>query len=129
MTKRPTFEEFKKKSLENPEVKREYDLLQPEFEILEKFIKARKKAQCSQVELAQRLKLQQPAIARLEGGGYATTTIGKLARVADALGYSMKVSLSPKKVSLSTQKLTPKKVSTPKNKSTAKKKVAKKAGK
>ena len=51
---------------------------------------------CSQVEIAERLDLQQPAIARLERGGYTTTPIGKLAKVADALGYKLKVLLSPK---------------------------------
>lgn len=40
--------------------------------------------------------LEQP-IARLEKGGYSTTSVAKLARVADALGYSMKISLEPKK--------------------------------
>ncbi len=97
MSKRPTFEEFKKKALQDKEVKAEYNLLEEEFALLEKFIKARKKAHYSQSELAKKLNIQQPAIARLEKGGYSTTTVSKLARVADALGYSMKISLEPKK--------------------------------
>lgn len=64
--------------------------------MLRQFIKARKKVHCSQVEIAERLDLQQPVIARLERGGYTTTPIGKLAKVADALGYKLKVLLSPK---------------------------------
>ena len=100
MSKRPTFADFKKRSLQNPEVKAAYDLLETEFALLDKFIEARKKARCSQVELAERLDLQQPAIARLERGGYTTTSVGKLAKVADALGYKLKVSLSPKKASI-----------------------------
>lgn len=97
MSKRPSFDEFKKRVLQNEEAKAAYDLLEPEFALLRQFIKARKKAHCSQVELAKRLHLQQPAIARLEKGGYTTTSVGKLAKVADALGYSLKVSLTPKK--------------------------------
>ncbi len=97
MSKRPTFDEFKKRMLKDKEIKAEYDLLEEEFALLEKFIKARKKARYSQLELAKKLKLQQPSIARLEKGGYSTTTVGKLARVADALGYKIKISLSPKK--------------------------------
>ncbi len=97
MSKRPTFDQFKKKVLQDKEVKAEYDLLKEEFALLEKFIKARKKARCSQLELAKKLKVQQPSIARLEKGGYSTTSVSKLARVADALGYSMKISLKPKK--------------------------------
>lgn len=97
MAKRPTFEEFKKESLQDKEVRAEYDLLEAEFALLEQFIKARKKVRCSQSQLAEKLNVQQPAIARLEKGGYSTTSVAKLARVADALGYSMKISLKPKK--------------------------------
>lgn len=97
MSKRPNFDEFKKKALQDKEVKAEYDLLETEFALLEKFIKARKKARYSQLELAKKLKLQQPSIARLEKGGYSSTSVAKLSRIADALGYSMKISLAPKK--------------------------------
>jgi DNA-binding XRE family transcriptional regulator len=102
--KRPSFAAYKKRALENEELKAAYDLLEPEFALLEKFIKARKKARYSQSELAERLHLQQPAIARLEKGGYITTSVGKLAQVADALGYSIKISLSPKKTSTNKSK-------------------------
>lgn len=97
MSKRPSFDEFKKRVLQDPEAKAAYDLLESEFALLRQFINARKKARCSQVELAERLDLQQPAIARLERGGYTTTSVGKLAKVADVLGYKLKVILSPKK--------------------------------
>ena len=97
MNKRPDFETFKKIAMKDEDFKAEYELLSSEFELIQKFIKARKNARCSQLELAQKLKLQQPSIARLEKGGYATTSVAKLSRVADALGYSMKISLEPKK--------------------------------
>ena len=103
MSKRPSFAAFKKRVLQNKDVKAAYDLLESEFALLEKFIKARKKAHCSQLELAERLDLQQPAVARLEKGGYMTTSVSKLAKVADALGYSLKVSLLPKKTSVSSK--------------------------
>ena len=99
--KQISFDEFKEKVLKDQATKEAYDILEPEFALLRQFIKARKKAHCSQAELANRLKLQQPTIARLEKGGYTTTTVGKLAKVADALGYSLKVSLSPKKTASS----------------------------
>jgi|SRR3989339_1279290 len=97
MNKRPTFEDFKEKALQDKEVQAEYDLLETEFMLLEKFIKARKKARFSQLELANKLNLQQPSIARLEKGGYSTTSVAKLAKIADVLGYSIKISLTPKK--------------------------------
>ena len=98
INKRPSFEKFKNRALQDEEVKAEYDALEIEFSLLEKFIKARKKARCSQLELAKKLNLQQPAIARLEKGGYSTTSVAKLSKIADALGYSMKISLAPKKL-------------------------------
>lgn len=97
MSKRPSFDAFKKRVLQDAEALEAYNLLDPEFALLKQFINARKKARFSQEELAQKLEVQQPAIARLERGGYTSTSVAKLAQVADALGYSLKISLSPKK--------------------------------
>lgn len=95
--KRPSFKAFMKKALQDPEFKKEYEALKPEFDLLAKFIQARKKARISQIELAKKLKIQQPTIARLEGGGYAKTSFAQLSKVADALGCSLKISLQAKK--------------------------------
>jgi len=97
MNKRPSFKEFKEKALQNAEFKAEYEALSAEFELIRQFIKARQKAHISQGDLAKKLKVQQPAIARLEGGGYAKTSIAKLSQVANVLGYSLKISLHAKK--------------------------------
>ncbi len=97
MSKRPSFETFKKQAMKDPAFVAEYEALRPEFELLDQFIKARKKARVSQVGLAKKLKLQQPAIARLERWGYTTTSVANLSKIASALGYSLKVSLKAKK--------------------------------
>ena len=97
MSKRPSFKEFKEKALQDALFKAEYEALSSEFELIRQFIKARQKAHISQSDLAKRLKVQQPAIARLEGGGYAKTSIAKLSQVANVLGYSLKISLHAKK--------------------------------
>lgn len=97
MAKRPTFKKFKEEALENAKVKKEYEALRAEFELIIKFIKARKSAKLSQAALAKKLKVTQPSIARLESGGYTTTSISKLAKVANALGCSLKISLQAKK--------------------------------
>ncbi|KKQ10984.1 MAG: helix-turn-helix transcriptional regulator [Candidatus Babeliales bacterium] len=91
------FKTFKKEAFKDENVKAEYEALRPEFELLEKFIQARKKARISQVELAKRLKSQQPAIARLESGGYANSSMANLNKIANVLGYSLHVSLKAKK--------------------------------
>jgi len=97
MDKKLDFKTFKEEALQNAAFKSEYEKLRAEFELVRQFIKARKKAKVSQEVLAERLKLQQSAIARLEGGGYAKTSIANLSKIASALGYSLEVSLKVKK--------------------------------
>jgi ribosome-binding protein aMBF1 (putative translation factor) len=97
MKKRPTFEDFKKEVFKDEKFKAEYDALGAEFDLIEKFIKARQKAHLSQAEFAERLKKQQPAIARLEGGGYTKASVETLSQIADALGYTLKITLQAKK--------------------------------
>ena len=97
MNKKLDFKTFKEEALQDAAFRAEYEKLQPEFELLRQFIKARKKARISQKGLAKKLKLQQPAIARLEGGGYAKTSIVNLSKYASALGCSLKISLQAKK--------------------------------
>jgi len=97
MNKRTSFKTFKEEILKNTKIKEEYEKLRPEFELIIKFIKARKSSNISQEDLAKKLKMQQPSIARMENGGYATTSVSKLAKVANALGYSLKISLHQRK--------------------------------
>lgn len=92
-----TFEEFEKEAFKNSKFVEEYEALRPEFELLEQFIKARKKARLTQKELANRLKAQQPSIARLEKGGYANSSIAQLGRIANEMGYNLHISLKAKK--------------------------------
>ena len=97
MDKRPDFKSFKEEALKNPKVQAAYEALRPEFELIMNFIKARKTKKLSQAALAKKLKLQQSSVARLENGGYAKTSITNLARFANKMGYSLKVSLQKKK--------------------------------
>lgn len=97
MNKRPGFKTFKEEALKNAKVRAEYEALRPEFELMMEFINARKSSNISQEDLAKKLKVQQPSIARMESGGYAKTSVAKLAKVANALGYSLKISLQHKK--------------------------------
>jgi DNA-binding XRE family transcriptional regulator len=92
-----TFDELHKRLLKDPEYVKEFESLSPEFEVLDQFIKARKKARMTQKELAKRLKAQQPSIARLEKGGYANTSISQLGKIANEMGYNLHISLKAKK--------------------------------
>jgi predicted transcriptional regulator len=97
MNKRPSHKSLKEECLKDQVFKNAYDALEAEFKVIEEFIKARKHAKVSQIELAKRLKSQQPAIARLEKGGYANASISNLNKVANALGYSLHVTLKSQK--------------------------------
>ena len=58
------FDEIKAELLSDPEVKREYDALAPEFEFSAELLRARLRAGISQAELAERMGTSQSAIAR-----------------------------------------------------------------
>ncbi len=94
--RKPTFEEFKKIASKSKKFQEAYDSLKSEFEWIETFILARKKAKFSQEDIAEKLNTKQPAIARLEGGGFKKTSLEHLNHYADALGYSLHISLVPK---------------------------------
>lgn len=85
ISKFQTFEDFKRESLKDPEIKREYDKLGPEFELINKIIEARIHKKLTQKDIADRMGTKQSALARLESG-HANPTIGFVQKLATALG-------------------------------------------
>lgn len=85
ISKFQTFEDFKRESLKDPEIKREYDKLGPEFELINKIIEARIHKKLTQKDIADRMGTKQSALARLESGR-ANPTIGFVQKLATALG-------------------------------------------
>ena len=63
-----SFTDFKKQALKDPEIKKEYDRLQPEFALIDAIIKTRKSKQMTQSFLANRIGTKQSVISRLESG-------------------------------------------------------------
>lgn len=55
-----SYKDYKKKVLQNPEIKSEYDALQPEYDIIQAMIDAR-----LQQNLTQKIYLPEPALRRL----------------------------------------------------------------
>ena len=56
---RPTFHDFKKKALSDPDVRAEYETLSGAYNLRKKLIGLRKKAGLTQEELAKRLHTQE----------------------------------------------------------------------
>jgi len=91
---RNTLKDFKARALVRPDVRREYEGLKEEFEILDEILKARAEAGLTQAELAARIGTTQSAVARLETAmGKHSPSIGTLKRYASALGYRLQVHL------------------------------------
>ena len=91
---RNTLKDFKARALARPDVRREYEGLKEEFEILDEILKARAKAGLTQAELAARIGTTQSAVARLETAmGKHSPSIGTLKRYAAALGYRLQLRL------------------------------------
>ena len=88
------FRWHKEKLLKNSKVRREYERLGPEFQLAQSLIRARLKKGWTQAELAQRVGMQQPNIARLEGGNYDRVSLPTLRKVARALGAEIQIKLS-----------------------------------
>ena len=87
-----TFEEHKKKLLADPEVKKYYDELEPEYELIHAVIDKRLKKKMSQKELARKIGTGQSAISRLESGE-SNPSFKFLQKVAQALGARLTISL------------------------------------
>lgn len=90
---RNTLKDFKARALARPDVRREYEWLKEEFEILDEILKARAEAGLTQAELAARIGTTQSAVARLETAmGKHSPSIGTLKRYA-SVGYRLQVRL------------------------------------
>ena len=91
-SKRPTMAKFRKKALQRPEVKAEYDALSSAYEMKRQMIAMRKKAGLTQEQMAELLGTKKSNISRLES--VSSENSPRLATVEDyarVLGYTTKV--------------------------------------
>lgn len=84
------WKDIKKELLKDPEVKRAYDELEPEYQLASSLIQARIERKMTQAELAKKAGVSQVIIARLESGT-ANPTIGTVNRVASVLGRKLRL--------------------------------------
>jgi len=71
-----------------------YDALEPEFSIADTLIRARVEAGLTQAEVAARLGVTQPAVARMESG--RNISLKSVARYAGAIGRPITLEVMPK---------------------------------
>ena len=88
------FRDFKAELLKKPSIRRQYEALKPQFEIIQAIISRRNELSLSQRDLARMVGMHQPAICRLERGDH-DIKIGTLFKVADALNMSFSINTPP----------------------------------
>ena len=87
------YKQFKAKLLKDPEVKKYYDALGPEFALAEQIIKKRLELGMTQSQLAKKLGTKQSAIARLESGSY-NPSMAFLQKTVRALNADLRIIIS-----------------------------------
>ncbi len=85
------FNEYLDEQMKDKEFEKEYEALEPEFQIIQAFIDARKKTGLTQKELSDITGIAQGDISKLENGN-ANPSIQTLKRLADGLGKKLKIS-------------------------------------
>ena len=84
------FKKFLQEQMKDPNVKAEYDALEPEFEIIQAIIDARKATKLTQKELAEKTGIAQGDISKLENGS-GNPSLKTLMRLAKGMGKKLKI--------------------------------------
>ena len=83
------------RAVENEDVRKEYDALEPEFEIRRALLYLRRQINITQQELASRLNTKQEYISRIERG-HVALTIPYFAKLLRAMDAEVEISLRPR---------------------------------
>lgn len=89
------FDDFLVEQLQDEEFKKEYDNLQPEFDVVRAIVDARVSQNLTQKELAERTGINQADISKLENGT-RNPSINLLKRLADGMDSVLKIEFIPK---------------------------------
>ena len=80
------------KAMKDPQIKAEYDRLEPEYQIIRAIIDKRIEKKLSQKEMAAKMGTKQSALSRLESGTY-NPSLAFLKKVATALDSKLTISI------------------------------------
>ena len=87
-----SFKELKKELLRDPKAKKEYNNLEPEFELIRSIIQKRIEKDMSQKQLAEKIGTKQSALSRLESGNY-NPSLAFMQKAAQALDSKLEIRL------------------------------------
>jgi DNA-binding XRE family transcriptional regulator len=88
------FQKYLDKQLENPEFRKEWESLEPEYAIMQALIDARAEAGITQTELSRRTGIAQTDISKLERGN-GNPSLKTLKRLAEGLGMTLELKFKP----------------------------------
>ena len=88
------FSEFLEEQLQEPEFRKEWDALEPEFAIVQAIIDARKAVGLTQKQLSKRTGIAQSDISKLENGD-GNPSLKTLKRLAVAMDMNLKLEFIP----------------------------------
>jgi transcriptional regulator with XRE-family HTH domain len=89
------WKDHKKELLKDPEFRKEYEALEPEYRLAATLIRLRLAKGLTQEGLAKLLNTKQESIARLESGD-SLPSLSTIRKVADALDADLEINLRPK---------------------------------
>ncbi|MBM4309518.1 MAG: helix-turn-helix transcriptional regulator [Deltaproteobacteria bacterium] len=92
-----TLQDYKAQQMKTPGFKKAWRELDAEFELLESMLALRERAGMSQQRLAEMIGTQQPALSRLERGGFKKASMATLSKIADALDARLVIRLEPRR--------------------------------
>lgn len=81
--------------LKNPEFKKEYDNLQPEFDVIRAIVDARISQNLTQKQLAEKTGINQADISKIENGT-RNPSLNLLKRLAEGMDMILKIEFIPK---------------------------------
>lgn len=88
------FNDFLNEQLQDPEVRAEYEALEPEFSIMQAMIDARKSSGMTQKQLSEKTGIAQADISKLESGS-ANPSLRTLQRLAAGMEMRIKIEFQP----------------------------------
>ena len=97
MNRMSDFRDYLNEQLKNPEFKKEWDDLEPEYNTIQAIIDARKKCNMTQKELAEKTGIDQSDISKIERGS-ANPSLSTLKRLAEGMDMILKLEFIPKKM-------------------------------
>ena len=89
-----SYKDYKKRALQNPKVKAEYDALQPEYDIIQAMIDARVQQNMTQKDLSAKTGITQTDISRIETGT-RNPSLSMVKKLAQGLGIQLKLEFVP----------------------------------